>query len=627
MSAILPYGILIVLPLLGGIVSLLARKTSFVATATIGLGLIGSFQVFFSEAWFYSWDWLPSVALSFRVDHISGLLILLVYLISFLVHLFSHFYMDGDEGISRYYFKLGFFTTSMLGLLAADSLILLFVFWELVGFSSYLLIGFWFSDPEKARSAKIAFIVNRVADVFLFIAIILLVFDLQVERLSDIGVSPVLPLLVSVFLAIGAFGKSAQFPFSAWLKQAMAGPTPVSALIHAATMVTAGVYLLIRFSPVLAPEALMLCAIIGGVTAFMAAFAAITQTDIKGVLAYSTISQLGFMTMGIGAGAADASLFHLWTHAFFKAGLFLAAGSVIHFMHHRHARDPQNMIRMGGLKKFLPYTYLAFILCGAALAGIPLFSGFLSKEGILGAVLDKLLAGDPMFAIVGLLGFAAALMTPFYIFRQVFLVFYRKPRIATSDTLEPRLTVRFPLVFLGLASLWVLFTFNPFDPHGWWLREFAGLPETQIVNAGLTVAISVFLTLIALSAAYFRFFRKRILISVSPVISGISLNGWYLDAIYDRISVGFNGLCKFAADFDSKVIDATVKSIGIGGVVIAKISGWFDRHIVDGLIGLFTAILRFFGKAFTRIQAPMVQFQIAFAILILIVVLFWVQNI
>ncbi len=598
-------------------------KTS---VALMALGLVLSAQVFFGATWTFDWLWIPGISLAFQVDRLSGLLIFLVYFISFLVHLFSLYYMSEDKGIVRYFLQLGFFTSSMLGLLASDSLILLFVFWELVGFASYLLIGFWYTDTEKASAAKSAFLVNRIADGFLLIGVILLVFVLNVPRLSDIPVVSTLPVLVSAVLAIGAFGKSAQFPFSSWLNKAMAGPTPVSALIHAATMVTAGVYLLVRFSPILAPEVLVLIAVIGGITAFMAAFAATTQTDIKAVLAYSTISQLGFMTIGVGVGASDAAVFHLWTHAFFKAGLFLSAGSVIHYLQHHHVADPQEMRVMGGLKKYLPVTFISFLICGAALAGLPFFSGFLSKEGILIALMDRSVQEGGVFLVVGFLGFTATLLTPYYIARQVYLVFFGTKKTEVHEHSEPLLTVKAPLLILAAASIWIVFALNPFDASGWWLREFLGFESLSSGYGLLVMLLSLSLTVIGLGLAYIRFVKGKAWTFVGVALRKVSYEGWFLERIYTGVAVGFMGVSKFAAKADLKVVDPMVNAIGISGVVLAKILGWVDRYVVDGSVNALAAIARMIGRVFTRIQSPMVQFQVAFAILVLVAVLYWVQN-
>lgn len=626
MTFSIPYSILILLPLLGGMLGFVGKPFAKASAALMALGLLLSSQIFFGATWSFDWQWIPGISLAFQVDRLSGLLIFLVYLISFLVHLFSLYYMGEDQGVVRYFFQLGFFTSSMLGLLAADSLILLFVFWELVGFASYLLIGFWFTDPEKASSAKAAFMVNRVADGFLLIGVILLIGVFNVPCLSDIAVVNTLPVFVSLLLAIGAFGKSAQFPFSAWLNKAMAGPTPVSALIHAATMVTAGVYLLVRFSPIMAPEVLVLIAAIGGITACMAAFAATTQTDIKAVLAYSTISQLGFMTIGVGVGAADAAVFHLWTHAFFKAGLFLSAGSVIHYLRHHQVTDSQDMRTMGGLRKYLPVTFISFLICGAALAGLPFFSGFLSKEGILIVLIDKSLQDGGVILVVGFLGFTATLLTPYYIARQIYLVFFGTKKAEVHTLPEPLLTVKVPLLILALASFWILFALNPFNAQGWWLQGFLGFEQLKYGSGLLVAVLSLSLTGVGLGLAYIRFVKGKEWTFIGSSFRKVSFEGWFLERIYSGVSVGFLGVSKFAAKVDMKVVDTTVNAFGISVVVLSKILGWFDRYIVDGCVNVLAALARMIGRMFTRIQAPLVQFQVAFAILVLVAVLYWVQN-
>lgn len=616
------YGLLLVLPFLGGLGSLLLRKHAGVfASAVMGMGLLGAFLAYFSGIrWENSWSWLNDFRLEFEVDELSALLILLVFFISALVHLFSIYYMEKDKSTGRYFFLLGFFTASMLGLLAADSLILVFIFWELVGFSSYLLIGFWFQDSENARSARVAFMVNRVADAFLLIGVILLISTQQITKLSELDVAPQLPFLVSIFIVIGAFGKSAQLPFSGWLLRAMAGPTPVSALIHAATMVTAGIYLLIRFSPVMGAEVFDVILIVGALTAFVAAFAALNQSDIKSVLAYSTVSQLGFMMMGIGAGAADFSLFHLWTHAFFKAGLFLASGSVIHFMEWNNVSNAQNMDAMGGLRKYLPVTFITFLLAGASLAGIPLFSGFLSKEGILMALYSKLIVGGAIETVSAWLGFLAAGMTAFYIARLVFKVFFGDARSSLQAHSEPKINVKLPLLLLALGSIWLLHTLNPFDSHGWWLAP-AGLASAKVFSSIVPLIVALILSLLGIGLAYFFYSKDK------KITSGfsyrLSREGWYLSNAYEGLAVAFHRVGLAVDRFDRKVVDTGVNGLGVLFIVFAKILGWGDRYIVDGAVNGMAALSRFFGRLMARIQAPLVQFQVLFAILIVISVLIW----
>lgn len=641
--------ILIFLPLLGGIAAFFAgRKAPVVAIATMGLGAVLSLQLWFLEAAVSSqWTWLPGFPLGWYIDRLSSLLIGLVYLISLLVHLFSLHYMKSDKGISRYFFKLGFFTTCMLGLLAADHFILIFIFWELVGFSSFLLIGFWYTDPANARAAREAFMINRVADAALLVGVILMLRldQLYISRLEAVP-ETLLNTVTGCCLLAGALGKSAQFPFSGWLPKAMAGPTPVSALIHAATMVAAGVYLLIRVLPFLTPMVLNATAVIGAVTAFLAAFAALRQHDIKKVLAYSTISQLGFMIMGIGAGAFQASLFHLWTHAFFKAGLFLAAGSVITYFHRLHENnhqfDAQDMRNMGGIRKVLPVSFGVFLLCGLALSGLPFFSGFLSKEGILaGSWLWADHLAEQGFRIAFLvpdLAFLAAFLTPVYIGRQILLVFYGNPRsqIKILGGMEPVLSVRIPLIILAAGSLWFLHSLNPLTASGWWFRPYLFSFDEGLVSSFedksirlYTLILSIVLTLGGLAIAYLTYGRKD---TTSYLHANtphswywkISYHGWYMDSFYGSFSKGYFALCNLSNTLD-RTIDKGVDTLGVSVVVLSKLLAIIDREVVDGLVTFIAWISRGVGRIFSQVQSARVQSQVAWMAVALALLIFWLQ--
>ena len=367
--------------------------------------------------------------------------------------------MKGDAYYHRFFFWLSFFGVAMLILTLADNLMMLFIGWELVGLCSYKLIGFWSQDLANAEAAKKAFMTTRVGDVFMLIGLLIIY-----AKIGSFGFKEVfagvqagqlgggLLTVAGIGLFMGAVGKSAQFPLQVWLPDAMAGPTPVSALIHAATMVAAGVYLAARMFPIFTPDALQFIAWTGGITAVMAALVAFTQTDIKKVLAYSTISQLGYMMLGVGVGAPWAGMYHLTTHAFFKACLFLGSGSVIHAMHHA-----QDLKDMGGLRKKMPITFWTFIVATLALAGIPLMSGFYSKDAILFTALRN--GQYLLFA----LGFFGAFLTAFYMTRMVWLCFFGEPRNKEKydHAHESPLVMTVPLVILAFLSLGPVFTDGP----------------------------------------------------------------------------------------------------------------------------------------------------------------------
>jgi NADH-quinone oxidoreductase subunit L len=393
---------------------------------------------------------------AFLVDQISAIMILVITGVGSLIHIFSVGYMSHDERPSKYFAYLNLFLFNMLLLVLGDNLIVMFVGWEGVGLCSYLLIGFWFTDKEKSAAGMKAFITNRIGDAGFLLGIFLLFATFGSVEFSQL--SHLLPAtaetgwsgpitLACLFLFIGATGKSAQIPLYVWLPDAMAGPTPVSALIHAATMVTAGVYMMVRLSAVfvLAPQAMMVVAIVGALTALLAATIGMTQWDIKKVLAYSTVSQLGYMVLAVGVGAFMPAMFHLMTHAFFKALMFLGSGSVIHAMHHE-----QDIRKMGGLKRYMPITYWTFVIGWVAIIGLPPFAGFFSKDEILWHAFNLPKVG-PLFWIVGALTAAA---TAFYMTRLMAFVFWGKPRFSSeSHPHESPLSMTLPLIVLAILSV------------------------------------------------------------------------------------------------------------------------------------------------------------------------------
>ena len=375
-------------------------------------------------------------------DPMSRLMLLIVTFIGTLVHVFSLVYMRKDKGFSRYFGALSFFVFSMLGIVLSSNLIMMFIFWELVGVSSYLLISHWFDKPAAADAGKKAFITNRIGDVG-FLLGILLVWQ-QAHTVNIASITGQVSTLAGLLIFCGAVGKSAQFPLHVWLPDAMEGPTPVSALIHAATMVAAGVYMLCRVMVLFTPDALLIIAWIGAITALLAALMAIQQNDIKRILAYSTLSQLGYMVMAVGCGGAEAAMFHLTTHAAFKALLFLGAGAVIYACHHE-----QDIWNMGGLRHKLSKTSITFIIGALALAGFPLLSGFFSKDAIL---MQAHLNQKPLFYI----GVTVAALTAFYMMRCVLVAFFGKTRTdQAKEAHEVPGEMLLPLIILALFSVFL----------------------------------------------------------------------------------------------------------------------------------------------------------------------------
>jgi NADH-quinone oxidoreductase subunit L len=485
----------------------LPRGGDFISLFAIWSGLAVSLGLFFTQmlghydpnfAVNYSFNWLVwgsyHLTIGIRLDNMAIMMLVVVTLVSSLVHLFSTGYMHGDPKYHRFFAFLSFFSFSMLGLVLADNLFIIYAFWELVGLSSYLLIGFWHEKQAPPDAAKKAFVTNRVGDAGMLIGMLIVLSALGTLNLVEINdgvakghLTGGLLTAAGILLFMGAVGKSAQFPLHVWLPDAMEGPTPVSALIHAATMVAAGVYLVARLFPILTPDASIVIAYVGGFTAIFASTIAVAQNDIKRVLAYSTVSQLGYMIMALGAGAYMAGFFHLVTHAMFKACLFLGSGSVIHAMHgalhHIHSHDdPQDMRNMGGLRKHMPVTYKTFLIATMALAGVPFFSGFLSKDAILGGTLAFAME-HPQHWLLPVFGFSAAGLTAFYMFRLVYLTFFgtfRKGEEAEHHLHESPKVMTVPLITLATLSFFLFYAlpaFNPTTPAGGWFATLFPKPE------------------------------------------------------------------------------------------------------------------------------------------------------
>ncbi|WP_373515820.1 NADH-quinone oxidoreductase subunit L, partial [Persicitalea sp.] len=460
--------LLLAMPLLAAIGLALAGRrlgntAGWIAAAITLAGLLLSVSLFsLNETRLFHHDWVNlgtnTLRISLRLDYLGSLMLLLVHFVALLVQIYSIAYMRTDAARVRYFAFIQLFAFSMLGIVLAGSLVMMYVFWELVGLSSYLLIGFWHYKPRAAWAAKKAFILNRIGDAAFLAGILMLLHYAGTTDFSilptDLSVStdrwyasPILPpsenialTTIGILLFGGCIGKSAQFPLSAWLPDAMEGPTPVSALIHAATMVAAGIFLLARIAFLLTPTAQLVIAIVGTITMLHGAWKAMYEWDIKRVLAYSTMSQLGLMVLAVGVGSWQVAMFHLFTHAFFKAGLFLSAGSVIHALSPHDAKihfDPQDMRNMGGLRSLMPRTFVCYVICAAALAGIPLFSGFLSKDAIFAMAFVRAAEEGSFWYIFPIVAMLAAGLTAFYMVRQVWLIFMGKNRFAKRADLHP----------------------------------------------------------------------------------------------------------------------------------------------------------------------------------------------
>jgi NADH-quinone oxidoreductase subunit L len=544
--------------------------------------------------------WIPAgsfvVEVGFVVDALTACLLIVVTTIGLLVHVYSLGYMAHDPGRWRFFAYLNLFMFSMLLLVLASSFLVVFVAWELVGLCSYLLIGFWYRRRSAALAAKKAFIVNRVGDVGFALGIMLIFVTLGTLDIREVieripTVDPATVTIIALLVFAGAMGKSAQFPLHVWLPDAMEGPTPVSALIHAATMVNAGVYLVARTNPIYAaaPSALVVVASIGIFTSILAASIAMTQTDIKRVLAYSTLSQLGYMFAALGVGAFTAAIFHLMTHGFFKGLLFLDSGSVIHAVD-----DEQDMRRMGGLSKKIPITYWTMLIGSLAIAGIPPLAGFFSKDEILS---ESFKTGH---IIVWAVGFIVAGMTAFYMFRLMGLTFwgtFRGPREIWDRIHESPALMTIPLVLLAIPSILLgLFLGLPFGASRIteWLAPIFEESETILHGEEASVAFNLFgidgvlilasvtIAVVGLAIAW-RLFgvefgpirmpqqpeRVRELTARVPFLYRASLNKWWFDDLNHLLFMVIGGRVAAAAWwFDREVIDGTVNAIG-GGTVDA----------------------------------------------------------
>jgi NADH-quinone oxidoreductase subunit L len=691
------------LPRNGDWLATLSVFISFIFSARIfGDFIFGNFATDYYIHKVFTWFDLSygtqifKVDMGIYIDNMAAIMLLMVSGVATLIHLFSTWYMDHDERHGRFFTFLPLFTSAMLGLVLSDNLFSLFIFWEIMGFCSYSLIGIYY-EKEKAGDASLkAFMTTRVGDVFLLLGIVALWIVIGSVSYVDIYAAiaegkfvgqTVLGISLATFagfcIFMGGMGKSAQFPLHVWLPDAMMGPTPGSALIHAATMVAAGVYLSLRMYPLMElGDLTTFIAFIGAITAFGAATIALVQTDIKAVLAFSTISQLGYMMIGVGVGSYNAAFMHLITHAVFKACLFLSAGSVIHSIHE------QEMPKMGGLRKKLPYTFIAMMCCTLAIAGIPFFAGFVSKDRILGdALYWGFMAGQsPFHALVPILGFAGAFLTAFYMFRLMFLTFFGEPRDhhiydhAHQEHLS--LTSNVPLLILTVFTLgfWYAGTLTGqsfgkvFGSKVEWFKilvdaprveQFVDHPKEAFTGVDTRVktdlpkahyehqtgyagpnpdehkihtahTIGAVASIIIAFAGVFLAFLMYIKKSVKPMaetFSGFTTtlkNRYYFDNFYVDILIkkGLLGLNRALAWFDMGVYDRyAVDGWAAVNRFLFKISKWFDNVIIDavGVDGTGVAV-NLFNLVLRIVQSGKIQFYFIMLIMVLASYI-WTLNI
>jgi len=624
----------------GANLSLINISVSFILSLYLFLKVWNADVVHEQIVWFKIAD--VSFHAGILLDNLSVLMVVLVSGISVLVHIYSRTYMKEDPNIHRYWAYLGLFCFSMLGLVIADSLLLIYIFWELVGFSSFLLIGFWFTRPAASQAAKKAFIMNRIGDLGLLTGIMIIyaqfnTFDL-LKLFGEHGLIsaavikggfwingnhqiPVIWLSIAGFaFFLAAMAKSAQFPLHTWLPDAMEGPTSVSSLIHAATMVAAGVFLIARIYPVFDPLVLNVMAGIGAFTAFMAASIALTQNDIKRILAYSTISQLGFMVMALGIGAYSESIFHLAVHAFFKCLLFLSAGAVIHQLHHaaksNHAVfDYQDIRLMGGLRKQMPLTFVCMCIAAAALIGLPLSSGYLSKDAILISSYEWSASQTGIMVLIPYFMTLTSWLTAFYISRLIFKVFLASPkeqtRLSIQHTREAPRPMTYVLIALGVFCSFALFSWNPFSFENSWLWNgfrSAGIQKISFLHWMIPLLLNLGSLLLIYFAYYVYVKRETSLFSETAFWYRLSKQEWYFNEIYRLMfSRPVEKLASISYKFDGYIIDGFVSKLVTLITLLSSFSDWFDRYVVDGLVNAAAALSRYVGQVFRNFQSGKLQ--------------------
>jgi NADH-quinone oxidoreductase subunit L len=566
-------------------------------------------------------EWLTignhTIELSFRFDTLSAMMLAIVHFVALLVQLYSIAYMHDDRNINRYFAFIQLFLFSMLGIVLAGSLLVMYIFWELVGLSSYLLIGFWYTKKRPVWAAQKAFVLNRIGDAAFLTGILMLFYyigstDFEVLSLEAGTISPGILTAIGICLFGGCVGKSAQFPLSGWLPDAMEGPTPVSALIHAATMVAAGIFLLARISFLLTIDARLVILVIGAITMVTGAVQALKGWDIKKVLAYSTMSQLGLMVMAVGFGSWQTALFHLATHAFFKAGLFLSAGSVIHAVTPHEEQpgfDPQDMRTMGGLRKALPITFICFSICAAALAGLPFFSGFLSKDAIITEGFLWAAENGPLAYLFPVLVILSAGLTAFYMTRQVWLVFFGEKRLPVAvHPHESPVAMWLPMALLSALSLFFWFSINPFNAEGWFLHWIGKEHGAHLVWVPFVASAVTFLSIFL---AY-RQTKSENPFQVNnpiPVPDNIQSRWSWLRGYSNEqyFLIPFDFITKYLKAFEKNVVDGLVDLVAKGSLVFGHFIAWVDRMFVDGAVHLTVFSIRSAGRAARNLQSGRIQ--------------------
>lgn len=641
--------LIILLPLIGSVLIGLTgflnegfrRQESIIgwlATAMVAIPFVLILMAFFSfdgePIDFALFPWMEAgslkISFSYRLDQLSLLMGMIVTGIGSLIHIYSIGYMHGDPGYYKFFAYLNLFIFSMNNLILGDNMVVTFLGWEGVGVCSYLLIGFWYTDMMKAQAAQKAFVANRIGDFAMIIAMMLVFLNLDTFNYAEINdaaragaIDSNVNMWIALLVFIAATGKSAQIPLFVWLPDAMAGPTPVSALIHAATMVTSGIYLITRIHPVFlnSPEIMMVVVIVAGLTAVLAALIAIAQNDIKGVLAYSTVSQLGFMFMALGAGAFTTAIFHVMTHAFFKACLFLGSGSVIHAMEHMHTvKDPQDIRTMGGLGKYMPSTRTTFWISTLAISGIPIFSGFFSKDEILSSLFFSGYTHWVYFVVWGVAVLTAA-MTAFYMTRVTFLTFNGDERFPSEKhPHESPAIMTVPLwILAGLATVGGFLGFTPLFGHlfhiphvlndKWLGHEGASAAVEGVQNNGGLITNWDKLTESIHHHEAMEWFLVpfSILVAVGMVYFAYSFYKKYDLEGDDKVRRAFGSMYELMKGkfFVDELYNATIirPFVWAGEHVVL----WFDKNIIDGLVNGTASSVSAVGEVFRRLQTGLIS--------------------
>ncbi len=592
------------------------------------------------------WEWFTigehTLHVGILVNNLTALMQLVVCIIALPVHIYSRAYMKGDSGIHRYWMYLSLFCFAMLGLTVSLNLLQLYIFWELVGFASYLLIGFWFTKETAVQANKKAFLINRIGDIGFLIGIALVYAHCGTLDLSTLfdqtSSTPLIdkntPWATFAGLAffLGAMAKSAQFPLHVWLPDAMEGPTSVSSLIHAATMVAAGVFLLCTVFPLFNETVLLVIVLIGTLTALSAALFALGQYDIKKVLAFSTISQLGFMMVGVGIGAWDAAMFHLTTHAFFKCLLFLCAGAVIHEMAHLKAKaqlefDPQDLRHMGGLRRFMPKTFGCMVIASLSLAGFPFTSGYLSKDSIVITAYEWASHLGGVYVLIPVLLIIVSILTAFYIGRLIFKAFFGsfkyRSYIKTGMTFhEAPNAMLIPMLFLAAGSLFPLFGLSLTNYHHTWIMQTLDVDTVYPTLTQAHLFIPALLTggaILGWLLGWNWYVKNKYPLSENNSFVHFANKQGYLNEFNDRIFVkGSIKLSRILYAFDRHVVDGLTKLFSWFVRQLSVVVYWFDKHVIDGLVNLFAHATYYIGHLVRHVQNGQLQAYLGFALTIVV---------